>query len=428
MLQLAAESKEKEDHWKRKYSELQQEFLNVRTELKAARYDMRKESKLRETESKEWQREKHALQAEISKLQLSLPPFSVDDETRVAMNVAMHKARAAEKRWFEMYKAVEKKWIELSINSSGKVEESEKQKWEKKKGALQDEATVLKARLLEMEGLVGKKEEQGKKIAALQQKWEKEKVALQDEATVLKARLLEVEGRGENKGEQEKKKIAALQEEVALLQKKAAEEANDSEEQFSRLALEHYEQKRQLNACMATLVKATVEGVFEGVLETETVGAIFDTEVWEAVMPDRKRVSWPQALTIFNALGSLLTDPRLQIFHREGGEIKAADREAARTAMEKKECVAKLRRAGKLGSESMGNLVDLFVMKRRALEERCPSGLYASDLLWHPEKDQEMTLEEAVREVVRAYKEQRNALVEEEDGGEGKRQRKKRRE
>jgi hypothetical protein len=65
--------------------------------------------------------------------------------------------------------------------------------------------------------------------------------------------------------------------------------------------------------------------------------------------------------------------------------------------------------------------VDLFVLKRRELEDRCPSGLYAIDVLWDKEKKCEMDLLEAVKVVVSGYgkKGRRQTLKRGQEEGEG---------
>lgn len=58
----------------------------------------------------------------------------------------------------------------------------------------------------------------------------------------------------------------------------------------------------------------------------------------------------------------------------------------------------------KLSKRGMANFIDLFLEKRRVLEEKCPSGLYAVDVLWKEEKKRELTLLEAVSAMVEELK------------------------
>jgi hypothetical protein len=210
-------------------------------------------------------------------------------------------------------------------------------------------------------------------------------VEMEAEVTMLKTKL-------ERKEQENRQLIAGLrrrEEELEMLRaetERAKEEVHDSEEQFARLAVDYDKQKRELNACMATLLDATRQGFFKGLMDIETLGAVYDLDVFDACLPDRKALSWTKCLKIFEEVGDLLIDACLEAFRRENGNIVGANREIIKTALERKEYIAEVREAKKMSDASMENLVDLFVWKRRELEERCPSGLYGHDVLWDREK------------------------------------------
>jgi hypothetical protein len=124
---------------------------------------------------------------------------------------------------------------------------------------------------------------------------------------------------------------------------------------------------------------------------------------------------------IFNLLGELLQRPDLNVIETSRGKTTRINRDAVSEPLQRLLETEEMKGA-ELSEKSMGRLIDLFVEKRQSLEERCPSGLYATDVLWDAKNQKEMSLEEALKVAVEAHKKATQAG----GGGQGKRKKRRR--
>lgn len=182
-----------------------------------------------------------------------------------------------------------------------------------------------------------------------------------------------------------------------------------------------------LNQCMETLLEEAKDkdGPLSEVFLIESLGAIYYDELQAALAGEA--VSKAQVDAIFGQLSDLLTNPDFKVLVRQSGKIVATRRDLVQEALEmileaEEGASGKKTKKTKISKRGMANFIDLFLEKRRVLQEKCPSGLYAVDVLWQEEEKREMTLLEAIKTVV---EELRKAKEKGEGGGGGKKKRKR---
>jgi hypothetical protein len=121
---------------------------------------------------------------------------------------------------------------------------------------------------------------------------------------------------------------------------------------------------------------------------------------------------------IFNLLGELLQRPDLKLIESSHGKTARIRRETVREPLQRLLETDEMKGA-KVSKKSMGRLC---IQKWQSLEEKCPSGLYATDVLWDTKKQEEMSLEEALKVVVEAHTKDTQVG----GGGQGKKKKRRR--
>jgi hypothetical protein len=127
------------------------------------------------------------------------------------------------------------------------------------------------------------------------------------------------------------------------------------------------------------------DGPLSEVFSIESLGAIYYDELEAALAGEA--VSKAQVDAIFAQLSDLLMDPGFKVLVRQNGTIVGEKRALVQEALELildagEGASGGKEKKNKISKRGMANFIDLFLEKRRVLEEKCPSGLYAVDVLW----------------------------------------------